>query len=54
VPEPRRVPATVLWLVEGQTDNPASWRIIEGNSGILEGVFQVSVPAHTIRRYWIE
>jgi len=113
-PQPGRVPATVLWLVEGQTyigrvnlrhrlnprlrrigghigyeirpslrrrgygrqalalalqraralklrrvllvcdaENGASQRVIEANGGILEGIFQVSDPAHAIRRYWI-
>ena len=34
-------------------DNTASQRIIEGNGGVLEGIFHVSIPAHSIRRYWI-
>lgn len=40
-------------LVTCDDDNQGSWRTIEKNGGVLEGVFQLDYYEEPIRRYWI-
>lgn len=41
-------------LVTCDDDNEGSWRTIEKNGGVLEGVFKLDNHPKPIRRYWIQ